>query len=88
MLQAGIAGPSMKMEASVGTQQMQKISANLSAEVVDAIEEIARRRGVTKTEVLRHALATEKFIDDQQRNGARILIEDPDSNELREVVFR
>ena len=65
-----------------------KLSVNLSREVVDALKRIAERDNVTVTEALRRSISTQKFIDDQQQDGAKILVEDKDKKTVRQVVFR
>lgn len=65
-----------------------KLSVNLSREVVDALKSIAGRDNITVTEALRRSISTQKFIDDQQQDGAKILVEDKDKKTVRQVVFR
>ena len=66
----------------------QKISVNLSLEVLDALKEMAERDNVTMTEALRRSISTQKFLDDTLRSGKYILIEDPETHDLQRVVFR
>ena len=66
----------------------QKISVNLSKEVLDALREMAQRDNVTMTEELRRSISTQKFLDDSQRAGKYLLLEDPETHELQRVVFR
>ena len=66
----------------------QKISVNLSLEVLDALKEMSQRDNVTMTEALRRSISTQKFLDDAQRSGKYILIEDPETHELQRVIFR
>lgn len=66
----------------------QKISVNLSLEVLDALKEMAQRDNVTMTEALRRSISTQKFLDDAQRSGKYILIEDSETHDLQRVVFR
>jgi Ribbon-helix-helix protein, copG family len=66
----------------------QKISVNLSHEVLGALRELAERDGVTMTEVLRRAISTQVFIEDAQREGKAILLRDPTTNELERIHFR
>lgn len=49
------------------------------------LRQLADRRGVSMTEVLRRAIGTEKFIDDALENGELILIEDT-RGRLRQLV--
>ena len=64
-----------------------KISANLSASVVDALKDIAARRGISMTEALRQAISHEKYFQDAIDQDQRILLEEPKSGRLREVVL-
>jgi hypothetical protein len=64
-----------------------KISANLSTAVVEALKDIAARRGVSMTEALRQAISHEKYFQDAIDEDRRILLEDPKSGRLREVVL-
>ena len=66
----------------------QKISVNLSNEVIAALRELASRDNVTMTEVLRRAISTSKFLDDAQRDGKALLMKDLRTNEVERVVFR
>lgn len=65
----------------------QKISANLSDDVVEALREMADRDNVTQSEVVRRAVSTLKFILDAQRAGQSILLRDPATNETERLVF-
>jgi cytidylate kinase len=64
-----------------------KISANLSATVVDVLKEIAAKRGISMTEALRQAISHEKYFQDAIDQDQKILIEEPKSGRLREVVL-
>ncbi len=64
-----------------------KTSLNLSPPALDALRKMAARRGVTVAEIVRQAIATEKFFVDEVEKGHKILIEDKDRS-LRQVVFR
>jgi hypothetical protein len=65
-----------------------KISANLSADVVEALKDIASRRGISMTEALRQAISHEKYFQDAMDQDQRILLEEPKSGRLREVVLQ
>jgi hypothetical protein len=64
-----------------------KISANLSSAVVDALKEIAAKRGISMTEALRQAISHEKYFQDAIDQDQKILLEEPKSGRLREVVL-
>jgi predicted transcriptional regulator len=65
---------------------MAKITVNLPDEVVKAIEEMARSRGISKTEALRQAVSLSSFLDRERKEGARLLIERPEGGGVRELV--
>jgi hypothetical protein len=64
-----------------------KVSFNLTPREVEAVKELAERRGSTATAVLRNGLAKELFFDREVvQDHARILLKDKDGS-MREVVF-
>jgi hypothetical protein len=63
-----------------------KLTVLLSFGVVDAIRQLAEKRKVTMTEVIRDAIGSEKFLEDE-KDHSRFLLEDKDGN-LRQVTFR
>jgi predicted transcriptional regulator len=64
-----------------------KVTVNLSPQVVKALEALAEEEGITKTEALRKAISTEKFLHEEKKKGSRILIEDTDQK-IREIIIR
>lgn len=64
-----------------------RISANLSKEVFEALQELSKELGVSMTDVLRRALSTERFLVKEVRNGAKVLLKDQDGS-LREIILR
>jgi hypothetical protein len=64
-----------------------KISANLPTSVVDTLRQVARLRGTTMTEVLRHAISLEKFLMDTQGEGGKVLIEKKDKSIVQVLVM-
>lgn len=63
-----------------------KMSVNLPDEAVATLKELAAKRGTTITQVLRQAIASEKFIEDETNAGGSLLIER--GSEVRRVVFK
>lgn len=63
-----------------------KLSVNVSPEAAQALRDLAKQRGTTMTEVLRHAIATEKYLQEATRKNSKILLED-DAGRTRELVF-
>ncbi|MCI0634934.1 MAG: ribbon-helix-helix domain-containing protein [Actinobacteria bacterium] len=66
---------------------MKKVTVNLSDETIEDLKAVAEKRGITLTEAIRKAIATEKFVQDERDEGAKILIEKP-GGRVREVEFR
>lgn len=64
-----------------------RMTVSLSPETVEKLEEIAEEKGITFTEALRLAIATEDYIRTEIKNGSKVLIQKKD-NTIREVVFR
>lgn len=65
---------------------MRRLNTTFPASVYEAIQQLADDRQTSMSEVLRDAVALERWVDDVQRQGARILIER--DGEIREVVLR
>lgn len=66
----------------------QKISVNLSDEVLGALRDMASRNNVTMTEALRRAISTQVFLEEAQREGRALLLRDPVTKETERLVFR
>jgi hypothetical protein len=66
----------------------QKISVNLSDEVLETLRDLAARDNVTVTETLRRAISTFKLLEDAQREGKSILLRDPETKETERLIFR
>ena len=64
-----------------------RMTANLPAEVAQALKEMAEKRGTNMTEVLRHAISLEKFASETIENGGKLLVEDADKN-ISRVLLR
>jgi hypothetical protein len=66
----------------------QKISVNLSDEVLAALRDLAARDNVTMTETLRRAISTLKLLQDAQREGKSVLLRDPATKETERLIFQ
>jgi hypothetical protein len=64
-----------------------KISANLSNTVVDALKDIANKKGVSITEALRQAISHEKYFLEAAERNEKVLLEDSSTGRVREVVL-
>ena len=65
--------------------QMARFNVEFSPEAQTMIEELARRQDTTKAEVLRRAIALEKWFTDTTDRNAKIIVEEPDGR-LREIL--
>lgn len=65
----------------------QKVLVNLSEEDMEKLRAFAKKHGITMTDVIRRALATEQFLDEAKDEGSQILIRDKEKN-FRELVLR
>jgi hypothetical protein len=63
-----------------------RLSVNMSAEVAEALREIADRHGCSITEAIRRCISTQKYLEDAADRGAKILLDEP-GQPLRELVF-
>ena len=68
-----------------GSDQLVRLSVNLSPEVADLVKTYAGRKGVSVTEAVRRAIAILAFVDDAQRRGASLNLEE--GGTLKEVLF-
>lgn len=64
-----------------------KTSVNLPEETVEALKEMAADSGSSMAEVLRRAIATEKYLQDTVKEGGTVLIKDRDKS-LKELLIR
>lgn len=64
-----------------------RISIGLSGDIVELLEFLAERQGISQNEAIRRAIATDYYFLKERLQGANILIQKPD-RDIREVVFR
>src|SRR4051812_46567530 len=62
-----------------------RLTVNLSEELVESLREMAARSGTTMTDVLKRAIAVQQFLEEQQDEGKKLLMEDPKGNTIREL---
>ena len=70
-------------DASDTQDEFVKISANLPAAVVQTLRHVAKIKGTSMTEVLRHAISLEAFLLDKEREGSKIFVEEKDKNTIQ-----
>lgn len=66
---------------------MVKTSMTLPEQSIETLRELSKATGTSMAEVVRRAVATEKFLRDTVSEGSKILIKDKDSS-LRELILR
>lgn len=62
-----------------------RLTADIPAAEVDVLKELASQQGITLTEALRRAIATEGILQDRRKNGSKVLLEK--NGQLSELVF-
>ena len=64
-----------------------KVSFNLLERDFEMLDQLAKEKGLSKADIIRHALAQYDWMDTAIRNGANILVEDK-HHQLRKVIFQ
>jgi hypothetical protein len=67
------------------SDELVRLSVNLSAEAADVLKEYAGRKGISVTEAVRRAIGILKFVDDAQERGASLNVEE--AGTVKEVLF-
>ena len=76
------------METSANTTATKKISISLTNEAADFVSEASRRKNISASEVIRRALAIQRFVDRELETGATIVVRRPDgSTERVQFIF-
>jgi hypothetical protein len=66
-------------------RNLARFNVDFSDEANAVLEDLAGRQKTTKAEVIRKAIALEKWFSDTTRDGSKIVVEAPDGK-LREVL--
>lgn len=74
----------MKIKA---TKRDRALVLNLSEREMSALDDLAERKGQTKSAVLRQALRLYESLDARVSKGARLVLEAPDKREKAEVLL-
>lgn len=67
--------------------KVHRVTVNFSEGAYRTLDELARKQGRTKAEVLRNAIALERWVHEVREDGGRLLVERADGS-LREVIPR
>ncbi len=65
-----------------------RTSMNLPEESISTLRQLASDTGSSMAEVVRRAVATEKFLRDTSASGSKILIKDKGNDSIRELLIR
>lgn len=68
-------------------RQVVKVTVNLPLAIYSALVWLAETRGVTMTEALRHAISTERFLEEAMAKGDQLLLKNEKDSTVREVIF-
>lgn len=68
-------------------EKVYKTSVNLPDSTLTSLEAIAKKRGKTMSQVIRDAIATEKFLQDTTDSGGTVLIKERDSS-VKQLLIR
>jgi hypothetical protein len=68
-------------------RQPVKTTLNLPAETSDTLRALAADRNTTFAEVIRRAVLVEQFLQQTQKSGGKILVEDADKTVKELVIF-
>jgi predicted transcriptional regulator len=75
----------MLKEGRRGRRTTHRVNVNFSDDAYEALREIARSRDKTISEILRDAIALERWYEDTKKEGGRVIVELEDGR-VREVV--
>jgi hypothetical protein len=67
---------------------MPRFNVDFNNEANEILEDLAKEQGATKAEILRRAIALEKWFADTRRKGGKVLVETEDGKVLEVVHLR
>lgn len=67
---------------------MKRININLDDATYEELQQLAKRKGKTMSQLLRDSLALEKWFLDIRDQGDRILVERSSTGTAREIIIR
>ncbi|MFC4535565.1 ribbon-helix-helix domain-containing protein [Sphaerisporangium dianthi] len=63
-----------------------RISVSLSEEVLETLQQIADKHGVSVTEALRRSISAHKFLDDVKTSGNTVLLWNQATGKIQKVI--
>jgi hypothetical protein len=73
------------MEAKKAKQEKVRLTADLSFEDAATLKKLAAKQGVSITEALRRAIATDGLLQERRSEGSKVLLEK--NGQFTELVF-
>lgn len=64
----------IKSQSSNSSVSLEDVTVKLPSDVLDALRETAKKRGISTGDMLRVALGTQKFLMDAVNSGSKVLI--------------
>ena len=65
---------------------MPRVTVDFSNEAFEAVDDISHSLSTSKSEALRKALGLFRFVLQEKKRGAKLIIEGPERGERREIV--
>ncbi|TAE58814.1 MAG: CopG family transcriptional regulator [Nostocales cyanobacterium] len=78
---------SPSVQDSPNSTSGKRISVLMTDEAAELLQYLAEMQGISKSEALRKAIATEAYFLKERKNGSQILLQKP-NEKIREVIFR
>jgi len=69
-----------------GDRSPEKLTLRLAPDVRASLDWIAKKRGVTLAEVIRHAISVEKMLTEEADRGSNLLIEDK-NGKIKQLIL-
>lgn len=67
-------------------REVAKVTFNIPADELAALKELAAEQHLTVTDTLRKAIATEKFLRENLKDGTKLLLQHPDRSYERIIL--
>ena len=68
------------------TRTHHRVTVDFSPEAFEAVDTISKKLSTSKSEALRKALGLMRFVLEEKRKGAKLIIEGPTHGERREII--
>jgi hypothetical protein len=75
------------MPRKPATIEQARVTVSLPEVVWSYVEQYAEENGLSKTDALRRAISLFRRAAEASRNGQRLIIENPDGSDRREILF-